>query len=108
MLRITLVPSADVVRLVLEGRLVDAWATEADVTWQRALAQRGTRDLEVDVRDVLALDATGRALLARMAREGARLLACGCAMREVVREIAAANRPEAGTPSQAVGKERVS
>jgi ABC-type transporter Mla MlaB component len=106
MLRITLVPATDVVRLVLEGRLVEAWAMEADATWQQALAQRGTRALEVDVREVMAVDAAGRTLLARMARDGARLLACGCAMREMVREIAAANRPAAG--SRPVGEERVS
>ena len=105
MLRITLVPTPDVIRVVLEGRLADAWVAEAAATWQRALATRGTRDLEVDLREVLALDDSGRALVARMSGDGARLLACGCAMREVVREIAAAHGPTAGASSRSTGKE---
>ena len=106
MLRITLVPTSGAVRLVLEGRLADAWVAEAAAAWERALATCGARGLEVDLREVLALDDGGRALVARMSGDGARLLACGCAMREVVREIADAQRPgAAASSSQSVGRE---
>ncbi|MCC7123456.1 MAG: hypothetical protein IT178_01305 [Acidobacteria bacterium] len=87
-LRITLQPDTDAVRLVLEGRLADAWVSEAEATWRHAQAIRHGRSVEVDLRDVLAVDDAGRALLGRMAQAGARLLACGCAMREMVREVA--------------------
>lgn len=86
-LRITTSTSPDVVRLVLEGRLVGPWVPEAAAAWTQIAAIRGTRHVDVDLCDVLAIDADGRSLLARIAREGGRLIARGCAMREVVREI---------------------
>ena len=97
MLRITVSPAPDAIRVVLEGRLVDAWVAEAGTAWDRARAGRGSRPLEVDLREVLAIDEGGRALIARMSGDGARLLVCGCAMREMVREITAANRSDAGS-----------
>ena len=93
MLRITTDGSAAVLRLVLEGRLAGPWVVEADAAWTRACATRAGRTLEVDLREVLAIDPAGRDLVARMAHDGARFLACGCAMREVVREIAEAHAP---------------
>jgi hypothetical protein len=86
MLRITTLHDDGRIVLKLEGRLAGPWVEEVDACW-RAVAAAGDRPIDVDLRDVLLVDAAGEAELARMHRAGARLLARGCCMRELVREI---------------------
>ncbi len=105
-LRITLQPDTTAVRLVLEGRLADAWVGEAEASWRHVQAIRDGRAVEVDLREVLAVDPAGRALLGRMSCAGARLLACGCAMREMVREVA--NAASASPPASREDEEKSS
>jgi hypothetical protein len=75
--------------LLLEGRLVGPWVQEVDSYWRRTAVnqQKGTI---IDLAGVTFVDAEGKALLARMWREGARFRATGCLMRCLVDEITGA------------------
>jgi hypothetical protein len=92
MLRITTQLADDTAVLALEGRLAGPWVAEADARWREAQAERGTRPLVVDLREVLGMDEGGRALLSRMLRADVEVRVRGCAMRELVRELSAAGR----------------
>jgi hypothetical protein len=91
MLRITPQRVANSFVLKLEGGLVGPWVAELDATWKAAIENSETA-LVVDLNDVCSIDEAGRALLAEMHREGARLVTRGCFMSELVREIAQAAR----------------
>ena len=89
MLRITEHRSARGVVLKLEGRFCRCVVPELDACWQAARSTGGTA-IWVDLSDVLLVDTAGEALLADMHRAGVRFVTRGCAMRELVREIAGA------------------
>ncbi len=87
MLKITeQVKDTEAVSLILEGRLAGPWVQEADSYWGRMAAGQRSRT-EIDLSGVTFVDAEGKALLARMWREGATLRATGCLMRCLVEEI---------------------
>lgn len=87
MLRITTSVDAGHLWFKLEGRLSEASAAEAALHW-RACRQRAEIPSTVDLREVLGVDESGRRLISRMQRDGARLLVSGCAMRALVDELA--------------------
>jgi hypothetical protein len=91
MLRITTQHTPDRLVLKLEGRLSAPWVREADACWRAARANGEARAIEIDMRDVWGVDEEGRELLARMHQAGAGFIVCGCAMRELVREITTAS-----------------
>jgi hypothetical protein len=91
MLRITTDLHADLAVLAFEGRLAGPWVAEAEARWRDAHATRGA-SLVIDLRDVLGMDEGGRALVSEMLRAGADVRVSGCAMRELVRELSAAER----------------
>jgi len=86
MLRITMKDEMHGSGLIIEGRLTGAWAAEAERYWNSLLGSRGVVAL-VDVRGVMAIDATGKALLEDIHRRGVRLVTRGCLMNSVVAEI---------------------
>jgi len=88
MLRVTRHDTPKSIRLTLEGRLIGAWAAEADRAWQevRAAAPHHLTVI-VNLCDVSAVDSSGRELLVRMHEHDVVFEARGCAMRELVREI---------------------
>ena len=73
--------------LKLEGRFSAPWVTELEACWRAALEHGEVESIWVDLSDVCLVDVAGRQQLARMHREGARFLARGCVMPELVREI---------------------
>jgi ABC-type transporter Mla MlaB component len=87
MLRISHDSTSDATVLRLEGRLSGPWVAEARTGWTALAAAPDRRPLVVDLRDVLTVDAAGRALLAEMHRGGAAFRVCGCAMRELIDEM---------------------
>ncbi len=93
MLRVTTHMGADRVVLKVEGKLSHAWVREADASWRTVLAAANGRAIAVDLCDVYAIDDGGRELLTRMHRAGAQLMARGCVMREIVREIVESSHP---------------
>ncbi len=87
MLRITVHDSPRTLTFQLEGGLAGPWVQELEECWRDA--QVGQRDLvlRVDLTDVTAIDAAGKACLATMHRQGAEFIAGDCLMKALVDEI---------------------
>lgn len=86
MLRIMLHQDGRQCRLELAGRLCGPWVGETERVWRSAICS--TKEIEVDIRQVTAVDSAGRGLLAAMHRAGARLTADGVWMRALLEDIA--------------------
>ena len=87
MLRITIHENSRLCRLELAGRLGGPWVTETESVWRAAPSSY--KEIEVDMREVTAVDSAGRELLAAMHQAGARLVAEGVEMKALVDEIIA-------------------
>ena len=87
MLRITVQPEPDRIRLKLEGDLAGTWVGEAEDSWRQAHSMRGERTLYVDLTAVERLDRAGRYLLGLLRHSGAHLIASGTMMTELVQTI---------------------
>jgi hypothetical protein len=87
MLRITVVKDGSLCGLKLAGRLVGPWVPETENVWRSALCS-ASKQIEIDMREVTAVDDDGRELLASMHQAGARLVAQGVEMTALVEEIA--------------------
>jgi ABC-type transporter Mla MlaB component len=98
MLRITVQPEADRIRLKLEGDLVGIWVGEVEESWRQTWSARDDRPLYLDLTDVVRVDRAGRYLLGLLRCRGARLLASGAQMTELVRTIEETWLGSAGTP----------
>jgi hypothetical protein len=98
MLRITIHDAPRVRTFRLEGRLAGPWVRELDECWRGARAGRRKRTLRVDLTEVTAIDAAGRACLEALHRQGAEFVAADCLMKAVVAEIAGAPLPGCGLP----------
>jgi ABC-type transporter Mla MlaB component len=81
--------------LTLEGYLTGPWVRELDICWQQVVASAPGAQIRVDLTGLWRVDAAGRDLLAAIHREGARLVAKGCVMPVLVREISEAEAPVA-------------
>ena len=92
MIRITLHQAASELVLKVEGALAGDSVAELEACWIDARQRTRVRRLKVDLRDVSGVDDRGRALMRRMFVDGARFVASGCEMPEVVREIARPHR----------------
>jgi len=92
MLRITVDENSRLCRLKLAGKLGGPWVCETEKAWRSAL-RSATKQIEVDMKEVTAVDDDGRALLASMHQAGARLVAQGVEMTALVEEIAGKQRP---------------
>jgi len=79
-------PEKDSISLILEGRLAGPWVEELDIFWCKLTGSQRENPV-IDLSGVTFIDATGKALLARLWRQGARLLATGCLTRCIVEEI---------------------
>jgi hypothetical protein len=87
MLRITVEPELDQIRLKLEGDLSGAWVVEVEESWLAAYSIRGDRPLYLDLTGVKHVDRAGRYLLGLLRCSGAHLVASGVEMAELVRTI---------------------
>jgi hypothetical protein len=90
MLRITVHDSPEQLVLKLEGKLAGVWVTELEDCWRGAASSAGGRPLQVDLSDVDGVDAAGKYLLVLMSKAGARLVAPGSVMSQLVEEVTAA------------------
>lgn len=89
MLRITTQRAEDdELVMTLEGCLYGPWVPELADSWRQALARSPVDRIRVDLADVCHMDAAGREVIAEMLRAGARLVARGCVMPELLRELA--------------------
>jgi ABC-type transporter Mla MlaB component len=95
MLRITVHDKPGVLTFQLEGRLAGPWVQVLQECWQSALARQRQPILCVDLTEVTAIDAAGRACLATLYRRGAEFIVADCLTKAVVAEIT--RSPSAGT-----------
>ena len=92
MLRITVDKNGSLCWLKLAGRLGGPWVPETEKAWRSVLCS-ATTQMEIDMKEVTAVDEDGRELLAAMHEAGARLVAQGVAMIALVEEIAGKQPP---------------
>jgi hypothetical protein len=90
MLRITSHAGPDEYLLKVEGSLAGAWVPELAACWSEAAGPRRDRPVRVDLTEVCHVDAAGRELMTTMYRAGARFVARGFVVPELLREISAA------------------
>jgi hypothetical protein len=94
MLRITVHENGALCRLELAGRLEGPWVAETEHAWRSS--SHSAKQIEVDMRQLTAIDDAGRELLAAMHQAGARLVANGVWMRALIEEITG-KQPSDGT-----------
>lgn len=76
--------------MTLAGKLGGPWVAETESAWRSAPCSG--KQIEIDMREVTAVDNAGRDLLTAMHHAGARLIARGVAMTALIQEIAAQQR----------------
>ena len=74
--------SSTVLRFQLSGALSGEAVRSLEQTWQTASSVIGTRPLVVDLTNLTGIDTAGRALLERLEREGARIVAASSSAKE--------------------------
>lgn len=89
MFRLTERSTAEGLVLKLEGRCSAEIVGELDAAWRAATERAGGQRVLVDVCDLSGVDDRGCEQLMAMRRGGARFVARGCFMRELVREMCA-------------------
>ncbi|TAJ09335.1 MAG: anti-sigma factor antagonist [Nitrospirae bacterium] len=86
MLKITVREETSGATLEVEGRLAGPWVDELDRAWRNMPDPRPGHPI-VDLSGVTFIDGAGKALLARLWKDGAKLQAAGCLTRCIVEEI---------------------
>ena len=87
MLRITVQPEPNRIRLKLEGDLAGMWVSEVEESWRATHSMRVGRPLYLDLTDVQHVDRAGRYLLGLLHCSGAHLVASGASMTDLVRTL---------------------
>ena len=87
MLRITVHNDSGALTFQLEGRVAGQLLQALEECWRTTLADGPGRVVRVDLTAVTSIDAAGKECLATMHRQGAELIAAGCATRDIVAEI---------------------
>jgi hypothetical protein len=88
MLKVTIIETRHVRRLVLEGTLVQPWVTELGRVWSAASDGLPKRRLIVDLNDVTTIGKDGEHALFEMMRQGARFSCGGVLTRYVLEQLA--------------------
>ena len=101
MLRITVHENLEFLTFQLEGKLAGAWVREVEECRQRTLAGRREKAVRFDLAGVTFIDDAGKAYLAAMYRQGAKLVAYDCLTKAIVAEITKAPIPDCGLPNRA-------
>ncbi len=92
MLKITTHRETHSTTFQLEGRLAGPWVEELERCWTSAVRRPEKHPFHLDLTGVTYVDAKGKDLLKTIHREGASLVASGCLMSCLVREITQAVR----------------
>jgi anti-anti-sigma regulatory factor len=90
MLKVTTTAQNQTITLKLEGKLAGPWVQEVTRVWIDTV-ESSRKGYVVDLRSVTFVDKSGQALLARMSRQGAQLVAADCLTRNIVDEIKNSN-----------------
>lgn len=88
MLRITVEPEGDVVRLRLEGDLAGTWVRDLEEAWRAARARFTGKVACLDLSDVCRVDDAGRYLLALIHETGASMVSTGLETKALLESIA--------------------
>jgi hypothetical protein len=88
MLKVTIIETRHVRRLVLEGTLVQPWVTELGRVWSAASDGLPKRRLIVDLNDVTTIGKDGEHALFEMMRQGARFSCGGVLTRYLLEQLA--------------------
>jgi len=91
MLRITVHYDSGALTFELQGRVAVPSLQALEECWRTTLAERRRPLVRVDLTAVTFIDAAGKDCLASMYRQGAELIAAGCATRDIVAEITRAS-----------------
>ena len=91
MLRLRTLSRPDETLLVLEGRLSGPWVDELARCWAKLRDEKHAGPIRVDLDGVTFISAAGKALLARLHQDGARLTARACMTSAIIEEIVQAN-----------------
>jgi hypothetical protein len=104
MLRIRIREDGTVCRLELAGRLEGPWVAETENAWRGSL--RPDRRIEVDLRQLTAVDDAGRDLLATIQRVGACLIVEGVWMTTLIGELSSQHPCKDAKPQSSAKKPR--
>jgi outer membrane protein len=94
MLRITIEKRPGKTSLTVEGKLAGPWVSALEQSWKDLRDGSSSESLSINLCGVSFIDATGRALLAEIHRQGGKLVAEGCLNQAIVREITAKQNEE--------------
>lgn len=86
MLKVTVNKTGSVESWELEGKLSGDWVKELERCWKQNLPQPGVA-VQVHLKAVSYIDASGKQLLAEMYEKGVEIKGCGCMARAVVEDI---------------------
>ena len=95
MLKVSIQEEIGAISLLVEGRLAGPWVSELETCWQRESARAAGRVLAVRLSNVIFIDDTGKDLLTRIFRAGARIDGNGCMVRAILERITGQSRVEA-------------
>lgn len=96
MLKISVLDSSGLRRVVLEGSLSAPWVDELKRAWATAQADLHNRKLIIDLKNVTAISQDGENAILKLMSEGAKFRSRGVLTRHVLRELARRNRKNAG------------
>jgi len=87
MLKITIEPEAEEVRMKLEGDLAGTWVSDLEECWRTTRNSTAGKTAWLDLTGVDRVDDAGRYLLALIHGTGARMVATGVAMTALLDSI---------------------
>jgi hypothetical protein len=87
MLKISILNTPSYRRLVIEGKLVDPWASVLTTVWRQATADLNGRELVIDVKCLTAINEDGEQVLLELMKEGARFRSSGVFTKQVLKRV---------------------
>ena len=87
MLKISILNTPSYRRLVIEGKLVDPWASVLTTVWRQATADLNGRELVIDVKCLTAISEDGEQVLLELMKEGARFRSSGVFTKQVLKRV---------------------
>jgi hypothetical protein len=104
MIRVTKSEKGKRTIITIDGQLSGEYIGVVEICCNQAVLEG--KPVDLFIKDVLTIDESGRALLARLAAKGIRLLATGLYTSYVVRTLVAAGSRASDPPSAAAGAGR--
>lgn len=88
MFRITIADDCAQRRLIVEGQLINSWASELRTACEKAKSELKNRELVIDLNHLTAINQAGENLLLELMRAGVRFHSRGVFTKQVVAELA--------------------